>query len=240
MSALDTITELKAAFYRAVGSVSSDDALVEQGEAIDDVAYLYLTRGVRAAQRWLIDTGLGHRWRKRSGAITSWDGTESADGGRYVELSTTASDFLRLVQLRVRGQRQECGGLVEADGTPWGREIPDTEDYRQGHFYYLKGNRVWITRSASPPATLYLQFYYRHPALSAATTLFDLPEDAMHLGLWEAVDAARAESWFPLGPDSDAKIQQALAKARTEARSTARQTGAPRQWGRPTRYGTRW
>lgn len=240
MSALDTITELSRAWYRSVGSISTDDALVEQGETAGDVAYLHLTRGIRAAQRWMIDQGLGHRWRKRSGAITSWSGSEDSDGGRYVELSTTASDFLRLVQQKVRGQRRQCGGLVEANGDPWGWEIDDTEDYRKGDLYYLKGNRVWITRSANPASTLYLQYYYQHPALSADTASFDFPSDAMWVALWEAVDSARSEAWFPLAGDADQKIERALLKARSEARGVARQTGAPRQWGRPTRYGNRW
>lgn len=240
MSALDTITELRYAFYRACGTVSSDDALVEQGETADDVAYLHLTRGIRAAQRWLIDAGIGHRWLKRSSAITSWTGADDTHGGRYVALSSTANDFLRLFQRKVRGQRRHNGGLVEQGGDAWGYETTVDEEELKGDYYYLKADQLWIARQASPPSTLYLQFYYQHPALSAATVSFDFPTDAMWVALWEAVDSARAESWFPLAADADIKIRAALDKARSEARGVARQTRTPRQWGRPTRYGSRW
>lgn len=240
---LDTITKLRQAFYRACGSVSDDDALVENSEAVNDVAYLYLTRGVRAAQRFLIGVGLSHRWQKRSSAITSWSGADSTDGGRYKELgggSGIATDFLRLNQKNAGGQSRPYGAIVEADGEPWGREITADESDLEGDYYYLKANRLWIARTASPPSTVYLDYLYLHAELSAATTSFDMPADAMHLALWESVDAARAESWFPLSTEGAVMIDQALRKAKDDAREIARQTRTPRQWKRPQRHGTKW
>jgi hypothetical protein len=239
VSAIDTIAELRQGFYRACGSVSDDDALVEQGEAVNDVAYIYLTRGIRAAQRFLIKKRMGHRWQKRSAAIT-WSGTEAADGGKYVALSTLASDFLRLNQKRLGGQSLPYGAIVEADGEPWGYEIDADESLRRGNFYYLKADKVWTTRGASPPTTAYLDYFYRHPALSAATASFDFPEDAMHLALWEAVDSARAESWFPLSTEGAVMIDQALKKARDEATEIGRQSRSTQKWKRPPIHGTRW
>lgn len=240
MSALDTVSELVDAFYRTCGTVSDDDALVENGEAVDAVAYVHLTRAIRAAQRSMIDMGLTDWWRKRSAAITSWSGADSTDGGRYVALSSTASDFLRLFQRKVQGQARRCGALVEAGGDSWGWEIHADEEEVKGDYYYLKGAQLWLARTASPPSTLYLSYYYQHPVISAATASFDFPTDAMHLVLWSAVNAAKGEAWFPLGPDGDAKIREGLKLAEVEAKKVARQTRTPREWGRPIRYGTRW
>lgn len=240
MSALDTVSELVDAFYRACGTTSDDDALVENGEAADAVAYLYLTRGIRAGQRWLIDNGLTGWWRKRSSAITSWTGSDAANGGRYIDLTTTAPDFLRLFQRKVEGQARMTGGLVQANGDAWGREIHADEEEVRGNFYYMRGTNLWVARTASVPNPVYLSYFYQHPVVSSATASFDFPTDAMHLVLWEAVDAAKEESWFPLGQDAEAKIQRGLQKARTEARAIGRQTRTPRQWGRPIRHGTRW
>ena len=50
----DTVPDILAAFYRLVGTSSDDPALVANGEAVDDVAYLCLTEGSRAGQRWLL------------------------------------------------------------------------------------------------------------------------------------------------------------------------------------------
>ena len=45
------------AFYRLVGSESGDQELTRQGEDTDEVGYIFLTRGARAAQRWMIAKG---------------------------------------------------------------------------------------------------------------------------------------------------------------------------------------
>lgn len=75
---LDTVPKLRDAWYRLVGSESDDDGLTDQGENQDDVAFLWLTHGFRAAQNWLIDYGLDTWWRKRSAAfdVLSFSGSE--------------------------------------------------------------------------------------------------------------------------------------------------------------------
>lgn len=234
---LDSIAKVRYAFYRAVGSKADDDALLEQGESADDVAYLYLTRGIRAAQRFLIDAGLAHRWRKRSSAITSWSGADETDGGRY---SALPSDFLRLYgQARSTGSRR-TGGLVEADGEAWGYEGSADEDHLRGDLYYLKNDQVWIAHSAAPPSTVYLQYHYRHPALDADTASFDMPVDAMPLAVAYAANAAKEESWLPGGPEMEGKIERALLAAQAEGRSIARQDRGARRFEPPRLYGTRW
>jgi len=74
---LDTVAKIRHAVYRLLGTTTDDTALIEQGEAADEVVDLGLTRGIRTAQRWMLDAGhVG--WRKRSSAIT-WSGTDAAD-----------------------------------------------------------------------------------------------------------------------------------------------------------------
>lgn len=225
---LSTVARVLAAFYRLVGTLSDDEALTEQGEATDDVAYLYLTQGTRDAQRWMLGMGYGG-WRKRSSAL-SFSGTDAADGGRYTALPT---DFLRAY-----GSRKKSA-LREADGDPWGTEIGPDEDTRRGDLYYIRGEQLWLARNASPPTTVYLDYHYQHPAWSASVTM-DFPMDARSLIVAEAANAAKEENWFLLGPDSDQKIERARMRARERARGVARQTKSPRQFQRVRVFGNHW
>lgn len=245
---LASVTEHVRAFYRATGALSGDDALIEQGEVADDVAYLALTRGYRAAQHWLIGQSAGERWRKRSAAIPTWSGSETTDGGRYVTLddycyyevtvllvTTQVPDFMRL-----DGNQADRSALVQADGTPWGSEVTADDDWRRGDYYYLKGDQLWLTRAASPPSPLYLRYYYLHPAIASATTSFDMAVDLRWLCIAEAVNAAVNEAWVPSGADGVAKSDRALEKAREEARRALRRTREPRKMQGPQRYASRW
>jgi hypothetical protein len=229
---LTTAAQHLAAFYRLGGVTSDDDALTEQGEATDEVGYLYLTRGCRAAQRWMLSKGYSG-WRKRSSALT-WSGSDSTDGGRYSDIP---ADFLRLY-----GDRRRRSALVEADGKQWGVEVDPTEDDRTGNGYYLKNDQLWLLRGAGPPSTVYLDYHYKHPKWTAALADADIdfPLDARWLIPAEAAEAAKEESWLPGGPEMEFKIERALAKAQREALGIARQSKAPREWKRPLRHGNRW
>jgi len=225
---LSTVAQVVAAFYRLTGSVSEDDALVEHGEAADDVAYTYLTRGCRAAQRWLLKMGYGG-WRKRTTALT-WSGSDAADGGRY---ATLPSDFLRAYG------NQRVSALREADGDQWGQEVATQDDQTRGDGYYFRGDKMWLCRDASPPTTLYLDYVYTHPVWSASVTI-DFPVDARALIVAEAANVAKEEAWLPGGPEMEQKIERALMRAREEARDVARPTKSPRMFKRPPRMGNRW
>lgn len=231
---LDSVAKLKQAFYRLVGNVSSDPSLTRQGESTDDLAYLYLTRGFRSAQRWLIDNGMASYWRKRSSAL-SWSGTEADNGGRY---SALPDDFLRLWGDRTRVK----SAIVEADGDDWGYLIDEEESNRRGDFYYLKGTNLWITRDAVPPTTCYLEYHYKHPEITAALASgsIDFEMDARFLAVVEAAFAGAADAWFPLGPDGEKKLERALVKAREEARQIARRTRSARRFAAPYRVANHW
>lgn len=227
---LDTVAKIRYAFYRLVGTTGDDAALTDQGEATDDVAYLYLTRGVWAAQRWMLKMGY-NGWYKRSSAL-SWTGTDATTGGRYWSLP---SDFLRAFG----DYRVSC--LREANGDPWGQLItsPYDEGAVEGDYYYFRGDELWLARTAAPPTTLYLEYHHQHPAFSAAVTL-DFPVEARPLIVAEAANLAKEEDWLPYGQEVEQKIERALIRAREEARDIARPTKAPRQFRRPIRYGNRW
>lgn len=227
---LDSVAKVKRAFFRLVGTESDDDALTLLGESANEVVELALTRGCRAAQRYMLDNGY-QGWRKRSSAIT-WSGTDAADGGRYSALPT---DLLRAYSTRHRS------ALVEANGDPWGREIDASEDFLEGDLYYVRDEQIWLARTASPPSTVYLTYHYLHPSWTSLDDAdIDFPTEARPLIPAYAADYAKDESWLPAGEDMENRIARALAKAQHEARKTARRTKTPRQFMKVRRYGNHW
>jgi hypothetical protein len=240
---LATAAEHVRAFYRALAVVSADDALVENGEAADDVAYLSLTRGYRATQRWLIAQGAGERWRKRSGAITTWSGSDTADGGRFVDLddyctnsaSPPACDFLRL-----DGDQKSRSALVQANGDQWGSEIEADQDWAKGNYYYLKGEQLWLARGASPPSGLLIRYYYTHPPIVAGTAAFDMQVDLRWLCVAEAVYAAVWEGWVPGGDNTRQSALGARENARREALRIYRRTREPQRFAPVTVRASHW
>jgi len=225
---LSTPTHVLNAFYRLAGTTSDDDALTEHGEAANDVAWTFLTLGCREAQRWMLKCGSGE-WRKRSSAL-SFSGTDAADGGRYATLPT---DFLR-----AWGSRNESA-LVEADGDSWGQEVGSRDTQLKGDGYYLMGSTLWLTRTAAPPAVLYLLYHYVHPTWSASVTI-DFPMDARLLIVAEAAQVAMAEAWLPGDAAMERKIEVAAMRARERARDLCRATKSPRTLRRAYRAGNRW
>ena len=232
MSDLDTVNKCVDAFYRLVGTVGTDPALTELGESTDEVAYTYLTRGTRVAQRWLLKMSY-HGWRKRSAAIT-WSGTDAADGGRYL---TLPSDFLRAAGT----QQYSC--LVEADGDRWGTMIEPEDAHLKGDYFYFRGStsgdQIWLARNASPPTTVYLEYHYIHPLWTASVTI-DFPLEIRALFVAEAANEAKEENWLPGGREMETKIERALIRAKEEARDFARRSKQTRTIRKPPRYGNRW
>lgn len=225
---LDTVEKVRWAFYRLCGTNADDGALTEQGETENDVAYLFLTRGTRSAQRWMLKMGYGG-WRQRSAAL-SFSGTDADDGGRYVALPT---DFLRTYG------SPRFSALRQANGDGWGQEVPPEQGVVTGDFYYVRGEQLWLSRNAQPPSPLYLDYHFRHPVWSDTVTM-DFPLEARALMVAEAANVAKEENWLLGGADMERKIERALARAREEARDIARPTKAPRTMRRPVRFGNHW
>jgi len=226
---MTAVSQFVASFYRLLGTDATDDALILNGEAANDVAYQYLTAGCREAQRWMLKMGYGG-WRKRSAAL-SFAGTDIADGGRY---ATLPADFLRAVGNQKRSALREPGG----DG--WGTEVTEHESEYRGDGFYIRGEQLWLTREANPPTTLYLEYHYTHPAWSAVLATIDFPMDARSLIVAEAANEAKEENFLPGGPEMEGKIERALMRAKERARDIARPTKQARQMRRPTRLGNRW
>lgn len=232
---LSSVALIREAWYRLVGTTPDDAALTDLGEATDEVAYLALTRGSRVAQRWMLKMGYGG-WRQRSAALT-FSGTDDADGGRYVALP---SDFLRTAgRNRVSAGHDRQSALRAANGTPWGVEIDETQDHYRGNYYYLRGEQLWLARTAQPPGTLYLDYHYTHPVWSSGTTI-DFPVDARSLIVAEAANVAMEENWYPLDDAGKQAILRAVRNAREEARDLVRQTKTPRRLQKAPRYGGNW
>lgn len=233
---LDTVAKHLRAFYRLTWTTAADDALLQVGDAQDDIAYTFLTIGSRNAQRWLLNCGwVG--WRKRSPALT-FSGDDATDGGRR---TSVPSDFLRAYT--VRDDHGRYSALVEPDGQRWAAEIAAPEaSYREGDYYYFRhgtaGEELWLARKAVPPTTLYLDYHYLHPAWSGAVTI-DFPLEQRYLIVAEAADAAKEEGWLPGGPELEAKIGRRVAQARQAAASFARRSRRPRELLGPPRFGNR-
>lgn len=229
MAELSTTADCLEAFYRLVGSDSSDTSLRENGEAADEVAYLYLTRGVRAGQRYLINLGMGERWLTTA---TLTFGAAAADGTRTATLPTD--------NVRLSGDRATSALSDAATGHPWGRMVDErTLRGAVGDLYALSADTVKVANGASLPTTTKLSYIARHAAIEVGVAL-DFPIDARWLIPTEAASAAKEEGWLPGGPEMETKIDRALFRAREEAKQIARRTRAPRQFRAPTRVGSRW
>jgi hypothetical protein len=230
---LDTVQRHRDAFYRLVGTTADDAALTDQGEATDEVVDLYLTRGSREGQRWMLDMGYDG-WRKRSAALTSASltGADATDGGRYWTLPT---DFLKL------WGRERESAIRKANGDHWGAEITPHEDHWKGNYYYVRGDDLWVARNAVLPTTFYVHYHYLHPKWEAlGDGSIDFPMEARWLIVAEAAVIAKEESWLPGGAEMELKIERALARARNTARHIARRTKQPRAFRKPPRFANHW
>lgn len=223
---LDTVDRFRHAFYRLVGSEGDDQELIRRGEELNEVADLFLTRGCRNAQRYMLSVGYTG-WRTRSGAI-EW---LPASFGQV--RAPLPGDFMRAY-----GDERRSA-LVDTDGRRWGAQARADIDHIEGNFYFIDGEAIRLTKRASPPTTLFLDYHYRHAPFSD-TVSFTFPLEARPLIVAEAADLAKEDNWLPGGPEMERKIERALQRARTEARDVARSTKQPRSMRRSRRYGNRW
>lgn len=223
-----TGVQAHSAFYRLVGTETDDTELTLRGETPDQVANEFLTRGVRRAQRWMINMGYDG-WRKRTGALT-FTGSDDVDGGKKI---TLPNDYLRAYG----SDRQSA--LREPDGKQWGQEINTEKDFRRGDLYYYRGDELWVTKDANFPATLFLEYHFVHAAWDASVTI-DFPIDARPLIIAYAAELAKEDNWLPGGQEMKVGIVRALMSAKEEARDVARPSKTPRKFRRPKRFANRW
>jgi len=234
----DNRAELRQAFYQLVNTTSDDDALVEQGEAVDEIANRALQYGVWNAQTYLISIGAGNRWRTTSSALT-WSGSDST-GGKYTALPADC--------LRIAGDERNSA-LRSADGVQWGMLVDERDRFRvRGNYYYLLDHdgesRLWLARGANPPSGTVLDYFYRHPTWTddtgTADNAVDFPEMDRAMIPAEAAYYAMTQSWVPRGLELATRIQQARNNARSEARLRVNMTRQPRRTRNVRGIGTHW
>jgi hypothetical protein len=231
MANLSTRAKFHDAFWRLCGNISTDAALIESGEAVDEVADQCLTHGIWQAQRFLVDAGY-NGWVARSTAVTSWTGTDAANGGRYTAVPTDATHgFLRLAG------DYDRSSLVKANGDPWGCEVSYDQRSAKGDGYYLKNDQVWLLRTASVPSTIYIEYHQQHVEFAATT--FDaglsFPVDVRMLVVAYGAQQALDEGWLPI-EDPDA-IREAIQTQERRARDFARRSHAVRHVRQRPRLG---
>jgi hypothetical protein len=229
----ETLTDrasLVRAFYRLTNTDATDDALIEHdpaGFALEAV-YQALQYGVWDAQEYLIERGMRDRWVKSTAALSFTD--EAVTGFQYTDLP---DDLLRV------DADDERTGIRRANER-WGQLIHIDDRWRgRGNYYWTQNERLYLARSANPPANLYLDYFFRHDTLADDTTV-DFPERERPLIPAYATVRAMAESWLPGGPEMEVKLQRNLDFLKSLAGRRIRRTRSP-QKVRPQRViGTHW
>ena len=220
---LTSVDQFRRTFLRLVGGRPEDHALTAYGEDENEVVDQYLTRGLRAAQRWMLRNGYVG-WRTKA-ALTF---TAQPDGSKTAPLP---ADFLRAFGDEFRS------ALVDSQGKHWGRQVTAYEDHWQGPYYVVEGGVVRLARGSNLPSGLYLDYHYRHPAFGDDVVI-DFPLEARPLIPAEAANLAKDEAWFPR--DSAQPVEIALMRARDGARGIARLTKQPRVMRNRRRAGNHW
>ena len=233
---LDNRAEYRRALLRLLAMGTSDGSVAEHEASAGDTLNHIIQHGVWEAQNWYLNNVDPERWRKRSSAIT-WSGADATDGGRYVAL---ASDFLRLYGTRERS------ALVEADGARWGYLIDPIDRYEvRGSYYWIDATsvgveRLWIARSASPPATLYYEYTYRHPTFTDDVTAAEFPLQDAPLIVAFAGQYAMHHPFFPGGEELKGSIRENLKFWQTQCYVRGRRSREPRKVKSNRTIGTRW
>lgn len=219
MAVLTNLASMQRAFYRLTDTASDDDSLIEHDDSSLEAVNQFLQYGANDAQDYLMDCGLSDRWVKPHTAITSWSGSDSADGGRYVSLP---SDFFRL-----SGDGM-TSALRQADGTRWGQLMDFRDRFRvRGNRYWLQNEQLWIARGANPPASLLVDYHFRLPTLSSSTV--DFPTEDRPLIVAYAAERAMEDSWLPGGPEMEAKIRNKVRICEQRAFRRSRRSRAQRK-----------
>lgn len=228
--------KLRQDFYALTGTSATDDSLEEYDSEADERVHRALHFGLWRAQRWMIDKGYADGWRA-SVSKASADFTTETDGRRWCALP---SNFLRLA-----GDEHKSALF---DGQyRWGRLEPREEllrDYR-GDRYAIRGlgdhNPVlWLAREASLPASLTVEYHFRHATLDDDTDALDFPPDCTDLIPAYAAEWASTQAWLPGGDAMRGAIQQALSIAQRNALSVVRRDRGPKVLHARPAFNNRW
>lgn len=211
---------LARAFYRLTGTSSTNPGLIEHdGAATLEALYSFLQYGAWDAQAFLIDNGLADRWITVSSTL-SFSGSFLTDAGKYASLP---ADFIKLAG------DEEYSALRQPNGTKWGRLIDFRERHRAyGNNYWLQDEQLWVTRGASPPSNLVMEYHHRLATLADSATV-DFPTEHRALIVAYAADRAMTDAWLPGDMEMQAKIASNLIKQQKEARRRLRRSSGPKK-----------
>lgn len=224
--------------YRYMNIDASDGAATEHDSSSNEGLYLLLQDGAEDAQTYLLDRGLAAWWLTTSAVLTF---TTDSFSRRY---SALPADFLRAV-----GDDMQTSALHNANGIPWGREIPAEGAWkRRGNQYWIQGSgandqpsqqRLYFPVGVQPPADLYLDYYRRIGTLADGTTV-DCPPQDLGLIVAFAADRGRKQDWFTGGPNEHALIKDNLEDRKLQAQRRARRTLTPQRVNVPEVRGDHW
>lgn len=208
--------DLRRHLYRLLGIDARDRNLSSYDSDIQESVHYFIQQGLWNAQSHLITNGRARLWRRRW-EISGWEDDE-VTGARSTDLP---SDFLRL-----DGDQYRSALYSAADERPWGQETSaqNGETWR-GNFFWVHNGRLWVSRGANLPQSLYGTYFYRHPVLEHDETPLDFPVEVRPLIPAEAAYVAMMESWLPLDDDATRRrIQRNLEFWRAKAEEDLRPT----------------
>jgi hypothetical protein len=226
---------LKRALYRLVNTDDSDDAMLEHDTAALDGVYMALQEGVDDAQLYLIDSGLGDYWVTESAAI-SFTGS---DPNRYWSLPSTDTSGSDKRFFRMYGDHG-ASALRRPTGTRWGMEIPAAMRFeRSGNYFYLRNERLYVTRHAAPPADMVMDYLYRLPDLEDDTTV-DFPEADRPMIVAFAAIHAMENDWIAGGREMEQKLLRNLESRKLQAYRRSRRSLQPKMTTPSPMMGDHW
>jgi hypothetical protein len=223
---------LKRALYRLMDTDDADDDLIEHdntGETLEGV-YLMLQQGLESAQLHVIDKGMEEFWLTETSALT----TTGSDPDRYVDLTSAASDLLRMY-----GDDQNSA-LRSTSGVRWGTLVDAKDRHRvRGNYYYLRKERLYLAKGASLPTGTVMDYIYRLPILADDTDV-DFPDADRPLIVAFAAVHAMEENWLPGGPEMEQKLERNLLRRKNEAYRRARRSQKPKTVDAGRMLGDHW
>ena len=103
----------------------------------------------------------------------------------------------------------------------------------------MANERLWLTRGASPPSDLVMDYHRRVDTLADGENA-DFPEEDRGLIVAYAAALAREEHWYTGGQLGDARIERNLRMRKTTASRRARRTSAPKKIETPIVFDHWW
>ena len=222
MARLTDRASLLRSLFRLLDTDAEDGTMIEHDIVTLEGAYIALQQGLADAQSYLFSADGGSWWLAVSDALAF---TQEDDGRQW---ATLPDGFRRMYSVPDRS------ALHTLVGAAWGTEItPDLQwSSSSSNSFFIANDRLWLTRGASPPSDLRMD-YYRLAAKLADDSDADFPEEDRGLIVAYAADLAMEEHWFTGGPEGVARIQRNLQKRKTTASKRARRTSAPKKVGTP-------